>query len=165
MSLGKNEGDLQGGQMLKDIGTEDGKRAMEIGEAWEAKLWEIFKAKDPDARWISKGEGDWLAGHDFIFKGKRVEVKTNEGTDKWGKAYDTCCLELETRGGNTIGWRQGKADVVLLVNRSQSMGYFFNAAKLKLWTKHSPWFWKHDARCTKVRWQHEDAGFMAEVEL
>ena len=151
--------------MLKDIGTEDGKRAMEVGEAWEAKLWEMFREKDPGARWISKGEGDWLAGHDFIFKGKRVEVKTNEGVDADGVPYDTCCLELETRGGNTIGWRLGKADVVLLVNRAQSMGYFFNAAKLKAWSKHRPYFWKHDAKCTKVYWDHADAGFMAEVAL
>lgn len=151
--------------MLKDLNTADGKRAMEIGEAWEEKLWSIFSAKDKDARWISKGEGDWLAGHDFIFKGKRIEVKTNEGADGNGNPYDTCCLELETRGGNTIGWRQGKADVVLLVNRSQSVGYFFNATKLKKWSKHRPFFWKHDAKCTKIYWNQPEAGFMTEVAL
>lgn len=151
--------------MLKDLNTEDGQRAMAVGEEWEQRLWEIFSNSDAGARWISKGEGDWLAGHDFIFKGKRVEVKTNEGIDKWGKQYDTCCLELETRGGNTIGWRLGKADVVLLVNRSQSMGYFFNATKLREWAKHRPFFWKHDAKCTTVYWNQADAGFMTAVEL
>ena len=151
--------------MLKDLHTEDGQRAMAVGEEWEERLWNQFKASDPHARWISKGESDWLAGHDFIVHGKRVEVKTNEGADKDGVPYDTCCLELETRGGNTIGWRQGKADVVLLVNRSQSMGYFFNAAKLKEWTKHRPFFWKHDAKCTKIYWNQTDAGFMTEVSL
>jgi hypothetical protein len=151
--------------MLKDLDTEDGKRSMEIGEAWEERLWTLFRSMDPDTRWISKGEGDWLAGHDFIFKGKRVEVKTNEGVDSRGNPYDTCCLELETRGGNTIGWRQGKADVVLLVNRSQSVGYFFNAQKLKDWTKHRPTFWKHEAKCTKIGWNESDAGFMTEVAL
>ena len=151
--------------MLRDLNTEDGRRAMEVGEAWEERLWTLFRSMDPATRWISKGEGDWLAGHDFIFKGKRVEVKTNEGVDSRGNPYDTCCLELETRGGNTIGWRLGKADVVLLVNRSQSMGYFFNAQKLKDWTKHRPTFWKHEAKCTKIGWNESDAGFMTEVAL
>ena len=151
--------------MLKDLDTEDGQRAMAVGEAWEERLWQIFRASDDAARWISKGEGDWLAGHDFIFKGKRVEVKTNEGVSPSGSPYDTCCLELETRGGNTVGWRQGKADVVLLVNRSQSVGYFFNAKKLMEWCKHRPYFWKHDAKCTKVGWNDSAAGFMTEVAL
>jgi hypothetical protein len=156
---------IGGMEMLKDLNTVDGKRAMEIGEAWEERLWNIFSTKDKDARWISKGEGDWLAGHDFIFKGKRVEVKTNEGVDGNGNPYDTCCLELETRGGNTIGWRQGKADVVLLVNRSESKGYFFNADQLKKWSRHRPVFWKHDAKCTRIYWTQENAGFMTEVSL
>jgi len=151
--------------MLKDLNTIEGKVAMEIGEAWEEKLWKIFSARDAAARWISKGEGDWLAGHDFIFKGKRVEVKTNEGVSPTGTPYDTCCLELETRGGNTIGWRLGKADVVLLINRSESIGYFYDARKLREWTKHRPFFWKHDAKCTKIYWNQPEAGFMTAVEL
>ena len=151
--------------MLKDLFTKDGQRAMAIGEAWEERLWEMFSTADKDARWISKGEGDWLAGHDFIFRGKRVEVKTNEGISNNGTPYDTACLELETRGGNTIGWRLGKADVVLLVNRSQSIGYFYDAKKLMAWSKHRPYFWKHDAKCTKIYWEQVSAGFMTAMDL
>jgi hypothetical protein len=146
--------------MLKDLHTEEGQRALAIGEACERRLWKMFSESDADARWISGVEGDWLAGHDFIFKGKRVEVKSNEGASPSGFLYDTCCLELETRGGNTIGWSQGKADAVLLVNRAQSMGFLFHAAKLKEWSRHQPFFWKHEAKCTKLQWDQKDAGYV-----
>lgn len=151
--------------MLRDLHTEDGQRALAVGEACERRLWKLFRESDADARWISGVEGDFLAGHDFIFRGKRVEVKSNEGTDSDGVPYDTCCLELETRGGNTVGWRQGKSDVVLLVNRSQSVGYFFSAKQLVAWSRHKPFFWKHDAKCTRIRWDQSDAGFIAAVQL
>lgn len=151
--------------MLKDLHTEDGQRAMAVGQKWERRVWEVFKSLDSEARWISGAEGDYLAGHDFIFKGKRVEVKSNEGVGSNGILYSTCCLELETRGANTIGWRCGKADVVLLINRAQRRGYFYDAKKLSQWAKHRAFFWKHDAKCIKIDWANEAAGFFAEVEL
>lgn len=151
--------------MLQDLHTEDGQRALKVGEEWEERLWEMFSTADKDARWISRLEGLYLSGHDFIFKGKRVEVKTNAGTDKYGVPYDTCCLELETRGGYVIGWRQAKADVLILVNRSQSRGYFYDAKKLITWSKHRPYFWKHDAKCTTIYWEQPDAGFMTSIDI
>lgn len=151
--------------MLKDLMTADGWKAMRIGEEWEQKLWDIFIAIDGETRWISKGEGDWLAGHDFIFRGKRVELKTNEGVNWRGEAYSTCCLEVTTRGDRPIGWSQGKADVVLLVNRSLNMGYFYNAKKLNEWMTGRPTFVKYDADCVLIDWKDSDAGFMMEVSL
>jgi len=151
--------------MLKDLMTEDGWKSMRIGEEWEQKLWDMFRAIDTATRWISKGEGDYLAGHDFIFKGKRIEVKTNEGADWRGQPYKTCCLEVRTRGGNRIGWSTGKADVVLLVNRSLNVGYFYNAKTLNSWMTGRPTFEKHEADCVLIDWKDSDAGFMMEVSL
>lgn len=151
--------------MLKDLMTEDGWKSMRIGEEWEQKLWDMFSAIDPACRWISKGEGDYLAGHDFIFKGKRIEVKTNEGANWRGVPYATCCLEVTTRGGNRIGWSTGKADVVLLVNRSLNAGYFYNAKKLNEWMTGRKTFEKHEADCVLIDWKDTDAGFMTEVSL
>ena len=151
--------------MLKDLNTVGGQRSMAIGEAWEEKLWESIRASDKDARWISKGEGDWLAGHDFIWKGKRLELKTNEGISETGEEYDTCCLEVIARGGRIVGWMQNKADLVMLVNRHQSVGYIFNATMLRDWAKHRPKFTSHQAECTKVYWTDRIAGFKASVDI
>ena len=151
--------------MLKDLMTADGQRAMRIGTAWEERLWEGLKAADTAARWISGGEGNWLAGHDFIFRGKRLELKTNEGVNDRGLPYKTCCLEVVTRGGNAVGWSTGKADVVLLVNRFSHTGYFYNAKKLVSWTTGRRTFVKHDADCLLIDWENVDAGFMMEMSL
>ena len=151
--------------MLKDIMTTDGQRAMRIGTEWERRLWNTFKEIDDATRWISGNEGDWLAGHDFIFRGKRVEVKTNEGANWEGVPYSTCCLEVRTRGDNPIGWSQGKADVVLLVNRYSHTGYFYNAKTLRKWIVGRWTFVKHDADCLLIDWENKDAGFMTEVSL
>lgn len=151
--------------MLQDIMTEDGQRAMRIGTEWERKLWEEFRGIDAAARWISGGENDWLAGHDFIFRNKRVELKTNEGINWKGIPYRTCCLEVVTRGGNPVGWSTGKADSVLLVNRFSHRGYFYNAKKLVSWIAGRRTFVKHGADCLLIDWENKDAGFMTEVSL
>jgi hypothetical protein len=152
--------------MLKDLNTVDGQRAMRDGKAAELAFYECFKRLP--IQWISEDADKVLAGHDFIVDGKRVEVKSNSGwNDQKGIPYETCCVEVETRGGNVVGWKQKKADLVVFINRLTWKAYIYRAFDLKAYShsKASSLFWKHDARCFTMPWIEESAGFMAEVEL
>lgn len=149
--------------MLKDLFTKDGQRAMREGKNAELRFYQSF-ASPPE--WISEDSDKFLAGHDFIVHGKRVEVKSNSGwDDKKSVPYDTCCVEVETRGGYVVGWKQKKADLVVFINRLTWKAYIYNAFDLKAYSHSKGQFWKHDARCFTMPWIEESAGFIAEVDI
>lgn len=150
--------------MLQDLHTAEGQQAMREGKAAELRFYQCFNRLP--IVWIAEDRDKLLAGHDFLLDGrKRVELKSNAGVDETGTPYDTACVEVITRGGNVVGWKQKKADLVVLVNRATWTAYIYDALELKAYSYGKRTFKKHDALCFKMPWIEAQAGFLEEVQL
>lgn len=150
--------------MLKDLHTALGQKAMKDGKAAEKRFFQSFNTMPIE--WIAEDSDKLLLGHDFVLNGRtRVELKSNAGIDANGAAYDTVCVETITRGGNLVGWKQKKADLVVFVNRATWEAYIYDAFQLKAYSYGRPTFKRHDAICFKMPWIEPDAGFKKMVQL
>jgi hypothetical protein len=150
--------------MASDWHTEEGKSSLNIGKKFEARIFRLMSATDPNAQWISQDPKRFFDGFDVIFRGQRVEVKTNSGL-KEGRHLDTCCVEITTKIGRPIGWSQGLSDVVVFIDRSTSRAYIYKAAPLREWIKDRWTFVCNGADCTLMPWICQEAGFHREVQL
>lgn len=149
--------------MLQDLRTADGQRAMREGKAAEKRFYESFKTPPI---WISEDADKLLVGHDFIIGGKRVEVKSNSGwNERDGCPYTTACVEVETRGGNEVGWKRGGADLVVIINRLNWLGHIYDAKALKRFSVGKHLFPVHGALCFRMDWEQRSAGFIKTVQL
>ena len=150
--------------MASDWHTEEGKSSLNVGKKFEARLFRLMSATDPGAQWISEDKERFFDGYDVIFRGRRVEIKTNSGM-KDGLHCETCCVEIRTKVGRPIGWSEGKSDVVVFVDRSTSRAYIYKAAVLREWIKDRWTFVRYGADCTLMPWSCPEAGFHREVQL
>lgn len=152
--------------MGSDWNTTEGKRALDIGKKWEGKLFKKLKEYDPHAQWISEDSNQWYVGHDMIYHGWRVEVKSNGGVDEKGAPYPTVCVEKVTKAGHPVGWLTSKSDVVMFINRAQSVAYIYNSVKLAAWIKGKRTFKRYDADCITMPWINtSNAGFMGMMTI
>jgi len=151
--------------MESDWHTEDGKRSLQVGKEFEARLFRLMSETDAGAEWISEDPQRFFDGYDMIFRGKRVEVKSNAGVSAWGKHYDTVCVEVTTKAGRPVGWSTGKSDVVVFIDRSTSWAYVYRSSSLREWIKTRRTFERHDAECIIMPWICAEAGFVAQVQL
>jgi len=151
--------------MASDWHTADGQRSLQVGKEAEARLFILLKEIDPDAQWISQDPERFFDGHDMIFRGKRVEVKSNAGTGLAGKAYDTVCVEVTTKAGRPVGWSTGKSDVVVFIDRSKSWAYIYRSSALREWIANRRVFNRHGADCVIMPWICAEAGFIAQAAL
>jgi len=150
--------------MLKDLHTALGQKAMKDGKAAERRFFQSFNTMPIE--WIAEDSDKLLAGHDFVLNGRtRVELKSNAGVDATGAAYDTVCVETITRGGNLVGWKQKKADLVVFVNRATWEAYIYDAFQLKAYSYSRPTFARHEALCFTMPWIEPGAGFKQMVQL
>jgi hypothetical protein len=148
-----------------DWNTADGKRALQVGKEFEGRLFSIMCEADPDAQWIANDPERFFDGYDMIFRGKRVEVKSNAGVSAWGKHYDTVCVEVTTKAGRPIGWSTGKSDVVVFIDRSTCWAYVYRSSVLREWIKSGRTFSSNDAQCIIMPWICKDAGFVAQIAI
>jgi len=149
--------------MLQDLHTEAGQIAMREGKAAELRFYQSF-ATPP--QWIAEDKAKVLAGHDFIVRGKRVEVKSNSGwNEKTGEPHTTACVEVITRGGNEVGWKKGGADLLVLINRLDWTAHIYNAKALKRFSYGKSTFKMYDAQCFLMDWTERRAGYIKTVQL
>lgn len=151
--------------MASDWNTEEGKRSLQVGKEFEAKLFALMSEVDPAAEWISEDPNRFFDGYDMIFRGKRVEVKSNAGVSAWGAHYDTVCIEVINKVGKPIGWSTGKSDVVVFIDRSTSWAYIYRAEVLREWIKERRTFERYGAECCIMPWICKEAGFISQVSL
>jgi hypothetical protein len=156
--------------MASDWHTVEGKAAMSIGKKWEGKLFKKLVELDADAEWIAEDSAKWYAGHDIVWRGYRVEVKSNGGVDEMGFPYPTVCVEKVTKAGYTVGWLTSKSDVVMFINRAKSVAYMYNSEKLAAWIAPFPTFERWGAKCITMPWMPSasdvpDAGFMGMMTI
>ena len=151
--------------MESDWHTEDGKRSLQVGKEFEARLFRLMSETNAGAEWISEDPQRFFDGYDMIFRGKRVEVKSNAGVSAWGKHYDTVCVEVVTKAGRPVGWSTGRSDVVVFIDRSTSWAYVYRSSSLREWIKTRRTFERHDAECITMPWICAEAGFVAQVQL
>ena len=151
--------------MSGDWNTEDGKRSLQVGKEFESRLFRLMIEADPDAQWISEDPNRFFDGYDMVFRGKRVEVKSNAGVNSWGKHYDTVCVETVNKAGRPIGWSTGRSDVVVFIDRSVGAAYIYRSPDLGRWIKEQRTFERYDAQCCIMPWICKPAGFVAQVMI
>jgi len=148
-----------------DWHTVEGQRSLQVGAAAEARLFNALKRKDTDAEWKSQSPSNYFIGHDMVFKGLKVEVKSCSGVSSGGTHYETACIELVTKAGKPVGWRTGGADVLVQIDRSNWMAHIYDAVALNEWSKKQRTFVSYDAQCMRMQWQCKEAGHIMSVQL
>lgn len=153
--------------MISDWHTIDGREKLAVGLLFEERLFRKLQRLDGEAVWKSREGGDALyVGWDMMFRGQKIEVKSNEGANWRGVPYDTVCVELVTKAGRRVGWRSGGADIVALINRAKRECYLYRAAALSDFLEGKQRIVVHNAECVKMRWNEgEFAGFIKKISL
>ena len=154
--------------MISDWNSADGREKLALGMSVEEKLFKKLSRGGDEVIWKSQEGGDALyVGWDMMWRGKTIEIKSNEGWDwKWNRPYDTVCVELVTKAGRPIGWYEGKSDVVAFVNRKTGDCYFYRAALLRDFVEGKQRFVRYNAECVKVKWNSgPEAGFIKKISL
>ena len=148
-----------------DWHTADGQRSLQVGAAAEARLFNKLVKQDADAEWKSIHPSNYFIGHDMVFKGLKVEVKSCSGVSKDGTHYETACIELVTKAGKEVGWRTGGADILVQIDRSNWKAHVYDATALNEWSKKQRTFESYDAQCMRMEWQCKEAGHIKTVQL
>ena len=148
-----------------DWHTTDGQRSLQVGAAAEARLFNKLVKQDADAEWKSINPSNYFIGHDMVFKGLKVEVKSCSGVSGNGTHYETACIELVTKAGKEVGWRTGGADILIQIDRSNWKAHVYDAVALNEWSKKQRTFESYDAQCMRMEWQCKPAGHIKTVQL
>lgn len=153
--------------MGSDWHTRDGMRSLERGKEAEAVLHRRLAETDGDIQWPSQSPQLYFLGYDIVWRGLRIEVKSNGGWDAVrGRPYETVCVELETKVGRPIGWTEGKADIVAFINIWEGACYLYKADELVRFLSGRRRFSRHDAQCTVMKWDEgRAAGFVKKLSL
>jgi hypothetical protein len=148
---------------MKDSHTLEGQAAHRAGAEAEQRFYNSFRTPP---QWISQDSEKLFVGHDFIVGTKRVEVKSNSGWNKENNLpHSTCCVEVVTRGGNTVGWKRGGADIFVMINRLNWQAHIYDAKTLKRFSNLKDTQIVYEAECFIMDWRELRAGYIKTVQL